>query len=137
MTARLSAAPPSSTPGAIPISFCAAAAILILTVEHRAAPSPDPIPLALTSAGDALALTVSDHTDPAISTSLSLDDRITAALAAAAAPLAVAQLRPLCRVRNATLYHRLAALCRQGTLVKSAAGYRLASPPAATASRHP
>ena len=55
----------------------------------------------------------------------------------AAAPLAVAQLRPLCRVRNATLYCRLAALCRHGILVKSPAGYRLASPPTATASRHP
>ena len=110
---------------------------LILTVEHRGAPSPAPIPLTLTSDGDALALAVSDRTDPATPTSRSLDDRITAAVADSATPLAVAQLRPLCRVRNATLYRRLAALCSQGVLVKSSAGYRLASPPAATASRHP
>ena len=108
---------------------------LTLTVEHRAAPSPDPIPLTLASDGDALALAVTDRTDLVTPTLMSLDDRITTALADSAAPLAVAQLRPLCRVRNATLYRRLDALCRQGILVKSTAGYRLASPPSATASR--
>ena len=109
--------------------------LLSLSVEHRAAPSSGPIPLTLTSDGDALALAVTDPTDPADHTSMSLDDCITGALAAAAAPLAVAQLRPLCRVRNATLYRRLAALCSQGILVKSTNGYRLASPSSATASR--
>ena len=108
---------------------------LTLTVEHRAAPAPDPIPLTLTSDGDALALAVADRTAPASTPSMSLDDRITGALAAAAAALSVAQLRPLCRVRNATLYRRLAALCSQGILVKSTAGYRLADSPSATASR--
>ena len=108
---------------------------LTLTVEHRAAPAPDPIPLTLTADGDALALAVSDRTAPANPTSLSLDDRITGALAAAAAPLSVAQLRPLCRVRNTTLYRRLAALCSQGIIVKSTAGYRLVSPSTASASR--
>ena len=108
---------------------------LTLTVEHRAAPSPDPIPLTLTSDGDALALAVTDRSDPGIPSSLSLDDRITGALADAAAPLSVAQLRPLCRVRNATLYRHLAALCSQGILLKSGAGYRLTGFPTATASR--
>ena len=59
---------------------------LTLTVEHRAAPSPDPIPLTLTSDGDALALAVTERSDPGIPSSLSLDDRITGALADAAAP---------------------------------------------------
>lgn len=108
---------------------------LTLTVEHRAAPAPDPILLTLTSDGDALALAVADRAAPASTSAMSLDDRITGALAAAAAALSVAQLRPLCRVRNATLYRRLAALCSQGILVKSAAGYRLADSPTATASR--
>ena len=108
--------------------------LLSLSVEHRAAPSSGPFPLTLTSHGDALALAVTDPADPADHTSMSLDDRITDALAAAA-PLTVAQLRPLCRVRNATLYRRLTALCNQGILVKSTNGYRLASPSSATASR--
>ena len=108
---------------------------LTLTVEHRAAPAPDPIPLTLTSDGAALALAVADRTAPASTPSMSLDDRITGALADAAAALSVAQLRPLCRVRNATLYRRLAALCSQGILIKSTAGYRLADSPSATASR--
>ena len=108
---------------------------LTLTIEHRAAPAPDPIPLTLTSDGDALALAVADRAAPASPSAMSLDDRITGALADAAAALSVAQLRPLCRVRNATLYRRLAALCSQGILVKSAAGYRLANSPTATASR--
>lgn len=108
---------------------------LTLSVEHRAAPSPDPIPLTLSADGDALALAVTDRTALTNPSSMSLDDRITAVLADSAAPIPVAQLRPLCRVRNATLYRRLAALCRDGILVKSTAGYRLASPPIATASR--
>ena len=110
---------------------------LTLTVEHRAAPAPDPIPLTLTSDGDALALAVAvaDRAAPASTSAMSLDDRITGALADAAAALSVAQLRSLCRVRNATLYRRLAALCSQGILVKSTAGYRLADSPTATASR--
>ena len=108
---------------------------LTLTVEHRAAPAPDPIPLTLTSDGDALALAVADRTAPSSPTSLSLDDRITGALADAAAALSVAQLRPLWLVRNATLYRCLAALCSQGILVRSTAGYRLADSSTANASR--
>ena len=110
---------------------------LSLTVEHRAAPSPDPIPLTLSVHGDALALAVTDRSNLTSPSSMSLDDRITAVLADSAAPLAVAQLCSLCRVRKAALYRRLAALCRHGILVKSTAGYRPASPPAAASPSRP
>lgn len=98
---------------------------LTLTAEHRAAPASDPIPLTLAAAGDALALAVCHREPPVTPAVTSLDERITTALATASGPLSVAQLRPLCRVRNATLYRHLAALCSQGVLAKSAAGYRL------------
>jgi hypothetical protein len=37
------------------------------------------------------------------------------------------ELRTLCRVRNATLHQRLAALTQAGRLVRSPDGYRLAT----------
>ena len=56
----------------------------------------------------------------------SLDERITAALAAATSPLPFAELRSHCRVRTATLYERLAALIATGSIVKCGdGGYRL------------
>jgi hypothetical protein len=54
------------------------------------------------------------------------DERVTAALANAASPIPFAELRSKCRVRNATLYERLAVLTATGRIVKTAdAGYRL------------
>ncbi len=106
---------------------------LTLTVEHRAAPPPAPIPLVLRADDDAVALAVSDRPPPLTGASPPLDERIVTALAdACSGSLSVAALRSRCRVRNATLYRRLAALCRQGVLVKSAAGYRLADQPDAS-----
>ena len=106
---------------------------LTLTVEHRAAPAPAPIPLILRADDDAVALAVRDRPPPLTSASPSLDARIATALAdACPGALSVAALRSLCRVRNATLYQRLAALCSQGVLVKSTAGYRLADEPDAS-----
>ena len=106
---------------------------LTLTVEHRAASAPAPIPLILRTDDDAVALAVSDRPPPVTSASQSLDERILTALTDAfPGSLSVAALRHRCRVRNATLYRRLAALCSQGVLVKSAAGYRLADPPDAS-----
>jgi len=55
------------------------------------------------------------------------DERITAALHSAARALSIKELRPLCRVRNATLYERLAALTRSGQLLRTPEGYRLAA----------
>ena len=99
---------------------------LTLTVEHRAAPSLKPMKIELVQAGEALALKLVERTDAAAPVPSSLDERITAALANAASPIPFAELRSKCRVRNATLYERLAVLTASGRIVKTAdAGYRL------------
>ena len=54
-----------------------------------------------------------------------MDERIFAALQDAARPLPIHELRSRCRVRNATLYERLAALTRDGHILRSPEGYRL------------
>ena len=100
---------------------------LILSVEHRAAPSMPPVSLELAQRGDALALEVIDRRSPVTPASNSLDERITTALAETGQPLPFADLRSRCRVRAATLYERLAALADGGRIVKAGAGYRLTS----------
>ena len=100
---------------------------LSLTIEHRAAPSPPSIMLELKAQGEALALQLAQPPSPASSLAPScLDERITAALQEASAPLTIKELRPLCRVRNATLYERLAALANTGQVLRTSEGYRLA-----------
>src|SRR5580658_6195693 len=99
---------------------------LSLSVEHRAAPSMTPITIELAQRGDALALEVADRGEPVTSAPSSLDERITATLAGADAPLPFAELRACCRVRATTLYERLAMLADTGRVVKTDDGYRLA-----------
>jgi hypothetical protein len=101
---------------------------LTLTVEHRAAPSVPTVALELAERGDALALEVverggapRDSSPPA-----SVDERIAGALAEAGGPVSLGALRANLRIRNATLYERLAALTAAGTIVRSTDGYRLA-----------
>jgi AAA domain len=99
---------------------------LILSVEHRAAPALKPMKVELVEAGEALALQPVQSTDAPVPVPNSLDERITAALAAAS-PLPFAELRSKCRVRAATLYERLAALTASGRILKCGTdGYRLA-----------
>ncbi len=99
---------------------------LILSVEHRAAPALKPMKIELAEAGEALALQLVQSTDAPAPVPSSLDERITAALAAAASPLPFPELRSKCRVRAATLYERLAALISGGRIVKCGdGGYRL------------
>src|SRR5262249_44341734 len=76
---------------------------LTLTVEHRAAPSQKPMKIELAQAGEALALQLAAPAEPTTVVPSSLDERITSALAGAAAPLPFAALRSHCRVRAATL----------------------------------
>jgi hypothetical protein len=99
---------------------------LTLTIEHRAAPSPPSVPLQLQTHGEALALHLAQSPPEPAPTSTSLDERIAAALQDAARPLTITELRTICRVRNTTLYQRLAALAASGTLRRSADGYQLA-----------
>jgi hypothetical protein len=56
-----------------------------------------------------------------------VDERITAALTRAVGPMPLPDLRAACRVRNATLYARLAALTADGRVTRSADGYCLAA----------
>jgi hypothetical protein len=102
---------------------------LTLTVEHRAAPSMPAIDLELVPRHDALALEVLASTLSPTPASTSVDERITTALIDASQPLSISQLRPLCRVRNATLYQRLTALTAAGHLERGADGYRIAAKP--------
>jgi hypothetical protein len=99
---------------------------LTLTVEHRAAPSTPPIDLELVSRNDALALQVLTSVPCENPAAASVDERITAALIHAPQPLSISQLRPLCRVRKATLCERLTAMTAAGHLHRDADGYRIA-----------
>jgi len=83
--------------------------------------------LALTAHGEALALEIAQPPSPASPAISSVDERISAALQDAARPLSIKELRPLCRVRNATLYERLAALTNAGQVQRTPQGYRLAT----------
>ena len=98
---------------------------LTLTVEHRAAPAMPTVMLELVHRADALALEVVDRSGSQTPPPSSVDDRITAALGDAGRPIPFSELRRLCRVRTASLYHRLAALTAAGLLVKSDQGYHL------------
>jgi hypothetical protein len=99
---------------------------LALTVEHRAAPALKPMKIELVEAGEALALQLVERSEAPAPAPSSLDERITAALAAAASPLFFAELRSRCRVRTATLDERLAALTATGRIIKAGdGGYRL------------
>ena len=101
---------------------------LTLTVEHRAAPSVPAVALELAQRGDALALEVVERGGTPEPVPASVDERIVRALADAGQPVPLADLRAACRIRNATLCERLAALTSAGDLVRSPDGYRLADP---------
>jgi len=99
---------------------------LSLSAEHRAAPSMPAVAVELAQRGVALALEVIERGAPPEPAPTSVDERITGALAKAGAPVPLADLRAVCRVRNATLYARLAALTADGRVARSDDGYRLA-----------
>lgn len=81
----------------------------------------------LAERGGALALEVLDRAPVADPAPTSVDERITQALATAEGPMPLAAIRTACRVRNATLRERLAALTAAGQLVRGIDGYRLAA----------
>jgi hypothetical protein len=101
---------------------------LVLSVEHRAAPSPADISLRLRSDGDALALAVeSPRHDADMLPPPALHDRIRAALAAAPDAVPLDDLRAACRVRKAALCSALADLARDRVVARTDRGYVLAS----------
>ncbi len=101
---------------------------LVLSVEHRAAPSKSGIGLALKADAEAIALEVVDSSEvTAPPPTPSILERIEHVLAEASTPLPVAALRKSCRVRNSSLTHALWELIQQGRVQKTAQGYCLAS----------
>jgi AAA domain len=102
---------------------------LLLTVEHRAAPSSTGVALELRAHGEALALHVVDLAPgclPDQGTVPTPIDRVEHALAHAARPLRLRQLRQICRLRMATLCDALTTLRTDGRVLKAAGGYQLA-----------
>jgi len=100
---------------------------LALSVEHRAAAAITAVSLQLAVDGDAIALTVVDHTgaNPTATPTapIALADKIAAHLAAAETPLTAAALRKQCQIRNATLITVLTELVAAGRVRKDGTGY--------------
>jgi hypothetical protein len=104
---------------------------LVLTVEHRAAPSGDELILELQAHGPGLALyPVEPQAEPAeIENATSPTQRIEQALAATSRALSQRELRQACRMRTETVGQALATLIDRGRVLKSGTGYRLAGQP--------
>jgi len=98
---------------------------LLLSVEHRAAPSRNDIPVDLTDDGDSLALSVLDEIPDPEPQQISTSERVIEVLAQTDQPLSSQQLRKLCRVRTATLCRVLAGLRARGRVVHGPNGYSL------------
>jgi hypothetical protein len=98
---------------------------LLLSIEHRAAPSITGLPLALRGPDGAVALQLVDTTDTPRDAHPSPMARVEDVLLHSDRPLALAELRQACRMRTASLCQALATLTAQGRLHKSAAGYQL------------
>jgi hypothetical protein len=100
---------------------------LLLSIEHRAAPSQTGLPLALRSVGGALALQIVDAMPPPPPPRRSPTDTLEGVLAHTDRPLTLAELRHACRIRTAHVCQALAALTAQGRVRKIAGGYQLVS----------
>jgi hypothetical protein len=104
---------------------------LLLSIEHRAAPSVDDIPVGLRDDDGGLCLRTLDddeeitETPPSGDGHADLDNRILAALSTAE-PLTPRQLRSACRVRMARIYDALQRLGAARRILRNGAGYRLA-----------
>jgi AAA domain len=98
---------------------------LLLSMEHRAAPSQSGLPLAWSAVDDALALHIVDATPPTPPPRPSPTETLEHVLARTDRPLTLAELRHACRLRTARVCQALAALTAQGRVHKTAAGYQL------------
>ena len=96
---------------------------LLLTIEHRAAPSQTDLPLQLHSLGDAITLAIRDSVPaPARPTPL---DRVRAVLAATDHPVTLTDLRQACRIRTAHVCRALATLTADGHVRRTPARLRI------------
>lgn len=100
---------------------------LELTVEHRASASCSPLPLALVVKELSVALEVSESqpVDAQPSASADPEHRVQQVLAAASGAVALGELRRACQIRTTTLCSTLAAMTRQGRVIKTGNGYQL------------
>jgi hypothetical protein len=100
---------------------------LLLSIEHRAAPSQTDLPLVLRSVGTALALAIGEATPTAVMPPRSPIEKLEDVLTHTDRPLTLAELRHACRIRTAHVCQALAALTAQGRVHKTALGYQLAA----------
>lgn len=104
---------------------------LLLSIEHRAAPSRENIPIELCANGSALALAVKtpQQTTSAVTASEQLDpcSRVLETMADISVPVSLQQLRKLCRMRTTTLCETLTILKSRGDVIHGAGGYSRAS----------
>jgi len=98
---------------------------LVLSVEHRAAPSGEDIALQLAGDGDGLALCIRDTRSDSKAQPPAPAERILQAMAQASRPLTTQQLRMFCRMRTTTLCQILAQLRGQGRVIQTPDGYAL------------
>jgi len=98
---------------------------LLLSIEHRAAPSSNGLPLALSAVDDALALHVVEVTPSTPPPAPSPLQTLEHVLAHADRPLTFSELRRACRLRTARICQALAALTAQGRVHKTGVGYQL------------
>jgi hypothetical protein len=101
---------------------------LQLSIEHRAAPGVDRLALTLKADPPALALEVANHQQEAPPVPPSCIERIQQVLAAAQVPLTQKHIRDTVRMRTRDVGQALAALVADGSVIKSAGGYRLDLP---------
>jgi hypothetical protein len=100
---------------------------LVLTIEHRAAPSASGLKLALTAQGDALALHVLDTATPAPAVPMPLSpvERVEAILRHHGSPMTQREVRDLAKMRASTIGDALATLVTDGTVVRCDSRYQL------------
>ena len=110
---------------------------LLLSMEHRAAPSQSGLPLAWSAVDDALALHIVDATPAAPPPAPSPVETLEHVLAQADRPLTLAELRHACRLRTARVCQALAALTAQGRVHKTVVGYQLTASSEISADRFP
>ncbi|MBI2377088.1 MAG: hypothetical protein HYV07_24015 [Deltaproteobacteria bacterium] len=104
---------------------------LLLSIEHRAAPSVGGISIELGGGPDALALSVvnsGNDREPNETPATPATDRVIEVLATAGEPLGLTALRKLCRMRTQTLAAALETLVQNGRVTKTPGGYELTSP---------
>jgi hypothetical protein len=98
---------------------------ILLSIEHRAAPSTGGLPLALRAADGAVALHLVDAASgPPPAAPPSPVARVEHVLAQSDRPLSLTEVRQACRMRTTAVCDALATLTTQGRVHKSAAGYQ-------------